>query len=833
MLLTNLKQGEVGVITRVKGIGAFRKRIMEMGFIVGKPVKVIRKAPLKDPVEYCVLGYNVSIRNSEAELIEVEKINDDSIDEICSKCDKAEAEAVIGDFNNNHKAQYNKLYLSFVGNPNSGKTTLFNKIGRANERVGNYAGVTVAAKELNVNKNGIDYKITDLPGTYSLTAYSPEELFVRDYILKNLPDVVVNVVDATNLERSLYLTTQLIDMDIKVVLALNMYDEFEQSGNTLDYEYLGKLIGIPIVPTVATRGRGIHNLLKKAADVAHDKDKTVRHIHINYGETIEKAISEIRAELKKADDVAIFNRVSERFFAIKLIEKDPEVVKLAQDLSNFQSIDNVVKRNIKTIEKQFGDTAENIFTDAKYAFISGALKETLKRKKKLNANQSDKIDNILTNKYLGIPIFLFFMWLTFYTTFTLGAYPQEWIESFVIWLSGVFVNNFPDTILNHLIVDGILAGVGGVLAFLPNILILYFFISLMEDTGYMARAVFIMDKFMHKIGLHGKSFIPLLMGFGCNVPAIMSTRIIESKRDRLITMLINPFMSCSARLPVYVLFITAFFNKHQGTILFSIYISGILIAVLTALLLQKTLFKKIDIPFVMELPPYRMPTVRNTVFQMINRTNMYLKKIGGIILIASVIIWVLNYFPRNFEGAKEYDAKIAKLETVSTELSSQESQNSAKLTAVQDSIRIISAEKKYKQQENSYIGRVGRFIEPAMKPLGFDWKMSVAVLTGVAAKEVVVGTLGVLYHSPDAESATLVDNLKRQYEINKDFSNKSPRLVAISFMIFILIYFPCVGVIAAISRESGNWKWALFVVLYSTGLAYVVSLLIFQIGSIF
>jgi ferrous iron transport protein B len=813
--LLQLKVGEKAIITKVKGRGAFRKRIIEMGFVSGQEITVVQRAPLKDPVEYNIMGYNVSLRNSEAALIEI----------------VSESEAVVNRENGSGslpgevllretaRKKGKIIHVALVGNPNSGKTTIFNYASHSKERVGNYSGVTVDAKEARFRLGEYQFIITDLPGTYSLTAYSPEELYVRDYIFEHLPDVVVNIADASNLERNLYLTTQLIDMDIKVVVALNMYDDLERHGDQLDYHNLGRLLGIPFVPTVASKGKGIRKLFNKIIEVYEDREQTLRHIHINYGESFEKAIAGIQEKIRIKENDFITNNISPRFLSIKLLEKDKHTQNRIKKCHNAVEIQKTADKYIETIEDEIQEDTESLITDGRYGFISGAIMETFKHSPEKKVRKSELIDRLITNRYWGIPIFLLFMYVTFYATFRLGQYPMEGIEWGVAALSDLIHANMADNWFKDLLVQGIVGGVGGVVVFLPNILLLYFFISLMEDTGYMARAVFIMDKFMHHIGLHGKSFIPLIMGFGCNVPAILSTRIIESRRDRLITMLINPFMSCSARLPVYVLFITAFFDRYQGSILFSLYFTGILLAIGSSLLFSKVFFKKQDIPFVMELPPYRLPTLRTTLKHMWFRAEQYLRKIAGVILVASIIIWALGYFPRPHNPLPR--------QTAETGL---EIKNN--LTETQAHIDI---EQKQRQQENSYIGQLGKTIEPVMRPLGFDWKMSVAILTGVAAKEVVVGTLGVLYLAdPDdpKSDASLSSKLQAQAFSEGPHAGKPVfnSIVAMSFMLFILIYFPCVGVLAAIKKESGSWKWPTFVVLYTSTLAWLVSFSFYQIA---
>ena len=834
MNLSELEPGNKAVIQRVKGRGAFRKRITEMGFVVGKEVTVVKKAPLQDPVEYSILGYNVTLRMSEAQLIEIDAISKNE-HEISYSGTLLEDSETAG-FSRKSKI----IHVAFVGNPNSGKTTLFNFASNSRERVGNYSGVTVDAKEARFEQGGYEFIITDLPGTYSITAYSPEELYVRDFINENMPDVVVNVVDASNLERNLYLTTQLIDMDIRVIVALNMFDELQHKGDILDYKHLGEMLGVPFIPTIASRGKGIYELFSKIIEVCEGSDQVSRHIHINYGRALEEGIKSVQKKIRITQNNDFLNKISSRFLAIKLLEKDPDAIGKVGNLINAIEITETVIREQNRIEHEQREDTETLITDAKYGFIAGALAETLKANPQTRRRNSEIIDTFITHKIWGIPIFIGLMWATFYGTFKIGSYPMKWIEWMVQEVSSLISLNMADGMFKDLLIQGVIGGVGGVITFLPNILLLYLFISLMEDTGYMARAVFIMDKLMHKIGLHGKSFIPLLMGFGCNVPAILSTRIIESRRDRLITMLINPFMSCSARLPVYILFITAFFQSYQGTILFSIYFTGVLLAIGSALVFRKTLFRKKDVPFVMELPPYRVPTLKSVFRHVWHRTGQYLQKIGGIILISSIIIWALGYFPVNF---KEKEKIVSKTETLKKEHSSLYA--SGKPSKEIDSIKIahqiaieeLNFEINVAQQENSYIGRIGHFIEPVMRPLGFDWKMSVALLTGVSAKEVVVGTIGVLYHVNDSgnKPQSLVQKLQNQVYaagINKGKPIFTP-LVALSFMLFILIYFPCIGVVSAISRESGHWKWAAFVVVYTSVLAYLASLLLFQVGSLF
>lgn len=820
-LLSELRDGEKGLITKVIGYGAFRKRITEMGFVKGKLVTVIKNAPLKDPVEYSIMGYNVSLRRSEASLVEV--VSEDMVQQ--QEVAAFEGTLVEDRLKISAREWSNTIHVALVGNPNCGKTTLFNYASDSHERVGNYGGVTVDVKEATVKRGDYKIKMSDLPGTYSITEYTPEELYVRSHIIGQKPDVVINVVDASNLERNLFLTTQLIDMNIKVVMALNMYDELEQKGTKLNYKELGKMIGIPIVPTVAVKGVGIDELMDKVIEVYEDKDPTLRHIHINYGTMIEDSIRRIQTEIRKNVDISVLN--STRYLSIKLLENDKTTRNLLRECGNYETIIRQSQYEISKLEKEYGEKSETIITDSKYGFISGALLETcVEQKEKLIGKKRD-FDFLLTHRIWGFPIFFFFMWLMFQTTFTLGGYPMDWIDAGVGLLSDLISSSMQEGALRDLLVDGIIGGVGGVIIFLPNILILFFFISLMEDTGYMARVSFIMDRLMHKMGLHGKSFIPLLMGFGCNVPSIMATRTLENRKDRIITMLISPFMSCSARLPVYVLMISAFFPHYQGLVLFSIYLIGVAIAVVVALVLKNTVFHKQDVPFVMELPPYRIPTLKNTVMHMWHKGSQYLHKMGSVILVASILIWALSYYPQEVNYSTDYDAQIA---AVQSDMSLPDS-------VVQSQVNVLELSKASEHQEQSYIGQLGQFIEPAIQPLGFDWKIGISIITGLAAKEIVVGSMGILYHADleaDENSGSLVEKLQQQVHTSGVLKGQKvfTPLVAFGFMLFVLIYFPCVAVIAAIKKES-NWKWALFTMTYTTAIAWVVAFLTYQVGSLF
>ncbi|WP_077153621.1 ferrous iron transport protein B [Bacteroides bouchesdurhonensis] len=827
MRLSELKTGEKGVIVKVLGHGGFRKRIVEMGFIKGKTVEVLLNAPLKDPIKYKVLGYEISLRRQEAEMIEVVSEEEAKKTAIESAYHEGLAEDVSVKEEDLKRAALGKrrtINVALVGNPNCGKTSLFNLASGAHEHVGNYSGVTVDAKEGYFDFEGYHFRIVDLPGTYSLSAYTPEEIYVRRHIIDETPDVIINVVDSSNLERNLYLTTQLIDMNVRMVVALNIYDELEASGNNLDYHLLSKLFGVPMVPTVCKKNRGVETLFhvvinlyegidffdkrgkmnpevlkdltewhdsledRKEHEEDHMEDyvhkhpssgRVFRHIHINHGPDLEKAIEAVKEEV--SENEFIRHKYSTRFLSIKLLENDPDIEGFIHTLPNGEDIIRVRDKMAKRIQDTMNEDCESAITDAKYGFISGALKETF-TDNHLEQEQTTKVlDSIVTHRIWGYPIFFLFMYLMFEGTFVLGEYPMMGIEWLVEQFGNLIRNNMAEGPLKDMLIDGIVGGVGGVIVFLPNILILYFCISLMEDSGYMARAAFIMDKIMHKMGLHGKSFIPLIMGFGCNVPAIMASRTIENRKSRLITMLINPLMSCSARLPIYLLLAGAFFPRSASLVLLSIYVTGILLAVLLARIFSKFLVKGDDTPFVMELPPYRMPTAKSIIRHTWEKGEQYLKKMGGIIMIASILIWFLGYYP-NHDG----------YETVA------------------------------EQQENSYIGRIGQAVEPVLKPLGFDWKLGIGLISGVGAKELVVSTLGVLYaNDADADAVSLADRIP------------ITPLIAYCYMLFVLIYFPCIATFAAIKQESGSWKWAFFAAGYTTILAWIVSFAVYQIGGLF
>ena len=858
MRLSELRTGEKAVVVKVLGHGGFRKRIVEMGFIKGKTVEVLLNAPLQDPVKYKILGYEISLRRDEAQMIEVvsedeakliDTPNDETKDTENTLATSTERDDIpqptatdmpVSEEKMQQAARHKRrvINVALVGNPNCGKTSLFNFASGAHEKVGNYSGVTVDAKEGVARFEGYEFHLVDLPGTYSLSAYSPEELYVRKQIVEKTPDVVINVLDASNLERNLYLTTQLVDMNLRMVCALNMYDEFEKRGDTIDLLMLGKQLGVPMIPTVFKTGRGVqllfhiiinmyegmdfidkdgninpevaadlqkwHEEYKNDVPTEHQEDfattdarphnKVSRHIHINHGPRLELCISRLKLQIEQNPEV--MHKFHTRYLAIKLLENDAETEREVASLSNAKAILATRDKEAQSIKTQLNEDCETAIMDAKYAFIHGVLAKAGYKEGKANDTYklTHKLDAIITHKFLGFPIFFLLLYIMFQVTFTVGQYPMDWIDQGVNWLGEWVKQTLPNGPVKAMLADGIIAGVGAVIVFLPQILILYFFISFMEDSGYMARAAFIMDKLMHKMGLHGKSFIPLIMGFGCNVPAVMATRTIESRRSRLITMLILPMMSCSARLPIYIMITGTFFAlKYRSAIMISMYVVGILMAVIMSKIFSRFLVKGEDTPFVMELPPYRFPTKKAIARHTWEKGKQYLQKMGGIILVASIIVWALGYFPHNDELDKQ------------------------------------------QQQEQSIIGRMGKAIEPAFRLQGFDWKLDVSLLAGVGAKEIVASTMGVLYADDDSfgDDNSYSNDTEKYTRLRKQMINDgiSP-ISAYAYLIFVLLYFPCIATVAAIRNESGSWRWALFAAFYTTGLAWVVSAAVYQVGSL-
>ena len=824
MKLSELKTGEKGVIVKVLGHGGFRKRIIEMGFIKGKEVEVLQNAPLQDPVIYKLMGYEVSLRHQEADMIEVVSSGELRVESLelatatPSAARVSEEDSQLSTLNSQlHQDDYlqhiakrerRTINVALVGNPNCGKTSLFNYASGAHGHVGNYSGVTVDATEAHASMFGYEFNLTDLPGTYSLSCYSPEELYVREHLTEKMPDVVINVIDSSNIERNLYLTTQLVDMNIRMVCALNMYDEFERRGDRVNLEVLSHLFGMPMIPTSFKSGDGVKELFKAVIQVYEGTHKTSRHLHINYGHEIEDGIAHIQKYLKA--DEHITQHYSTRYLALKLLEHDSQVLDYLgkhmageNRMHDFHDLTNARDKASARVKEETGNDSETAIMDAKYGFINGALTEAGYKTgtKEDTYRMTHRIDGVLSNKYIGFPIFFLILYVMFEVTFTLGQYPMDWIEEAVAWLGEKISDGMPEGPLKAMLVDGVIGGVGSVIVFLPQILILYFFISLMEDSGYMARAAFIMDKLMHKMGLHGKSFIPLIMGFGCNVPAVMATRTIESRRSRIITMMILPFMSCSARLPIYIMIAGTFFSvAYRSWVLMSLYAFGIIMAVIVSKIFSSLVIKGEDTPFVMELPPYRWPTPKAIWRHTWEKGKEYLKKMGGIILVASIIVWALGYFPHNDDMPHA------------------------------------------QQQEQSYIGRMGKAIEPVFSPQGFNWKLDVSLLAGVGAKEIVASSIGVLYSGDDE-----IDDDDDDFSEDTEFSDDSEKytrlrqamlrdgispLAAYAYLIFILLYFPCVATIVAIKNETGSWHWALFAAGYTTAVAWIISALVYQIGTL-
>ena len=790
MRLADLQTGEKGVIVRVNGHGSFRKRLIEMGFIQGKEVTVVLNAPLKDPIEYEIIGYKVSLRREEARNIEVVTeqearealVSDEHLQALPG--DLEEEERLNRALAHVAEERHHVIRVALVGNPNCGKTSLFNIASGSHEHVGNYSGVTVDAKEGHFEHKGYKITLVDLPGTYSLSAYSPEELYVRKNLIDAMPDVVVNVVDASNIERNLYLTTQIIDMNLRTVMALNMYDELQAKGDRLDTKQLGHLLGIPVCPTVSRDGQGIPELFDTVIKIYEQSDpKLARHIHINHGAEIEKSIDRIKALIASNEEIR--SKYSTRYLAIKYLETDKDIEALVEKLPNRNAIIAAREEEAARIEALLHTNPESAIVDAKYAFIQGALSETYEqyREDRPRRTLTDRIDAVVTHRWLAFPIFIVLLWFIFWATFTIGQYPMDWID-WLVGKFGDFVGSYmKEGWLKDLVVDGVIAGVGSVLVFLPNIMILYFFISIMEDSGYMARAAFIVDKLMHRIGLHGKSFIPMVMGFGCNVPAIMATRSIESRKSRLVTIAIIPFMSCAGRLPIFVLFAGAFFPHNAATALLGIYLLGVVLAIASAKIMAKFV-KDDDLPFVMELPPYRVPTGKAIWRHTWEKGKQYLEKMATTILFFSVAIWFLGYFPRHEGQTTAY------------------------------------------QQEHSYIGMVGKAVEPALEPLGFNWKMDVGLLAGVGAKELVISSLGVMYAQDGAEFEGDENDTQLQAALKGDI----PTAAALAYMVFVLLYFPCIATFVAIKNETGKWRWAILICLYTMLVAWVFGWIAFSLG---
>lgn len=785
LTLADIGTGERCMIVKVHGHGGFRHRILELGFVQGEVVNVLKNAPLFDPVEYEIMGTHVSLRHSEAAKIDVVSLSEEAHPDLTADFHGTLVEHVRQEVEQLGK----EITVALVGNPNCGKTSFFNFATGMREKVGNYSGVTVDSKIGTFEHRGYTINLVDLPGTYSLTEFSPDELYVRDFLDNQNLDVVLNIVNAGSLERNMLLTTQLIDRNHPMVMALNMYDELEKSGDKLDHEELGRLLGFPVVPVTARTGWGIENVLEAIVQVYEGKSEITKHIHINYGNEMESAIENLRQMLNVDNISTIYHH---RYVALKLIANDKTVTDRVRVLPNAEQIISTAEKYRRRFEQEYDEDITSVISDLRFGFIRGALSETLTPAQKTEKQRLGyALDEVLTNRWLGFPILFLFLFIMFEVTFVLGAYPQQWLEVGIDSLGSWLKEVMPSGILVDLLVDGVLAGAGAVLVFVPQILILFLFISVLEDTGYMARAAFIMDKLMHRMGLHGKSFIPYIIGFGCSVPAVLAARTLENPRDRILTILTVPFISCSARLPVYMMLVAAFFSQHQALVLLSMYFIGLVFAILTSLLLSKIHFKKQETPFVMELPPYRVPTLRNAAIHTWDKTSEWLKRVSTIVLLASILIWALGYFPHADEISKK------------------------------------------EQLEQSYLGKLGHAVEPVFRPLGMEWRAGVSMIAGASAKEVIASSMAVLY-GIEEEDTKSEQSFSAILQTVKDADGQpiySP-IAAYAMMLFILLYFPCISTLATIRQEIGkSWMW--FSAIYNTAIAWIISFGFYQIASLF
>lgn len=813
--------GDKGIIRGITAQGEIRRRLLDMGLVPGVRFKILRVAPLGDPIELHIRGFHLSLRREEALGITAAKIGRQGdrkplhhgrrhhhrrhaylYPEDLPSSRKREAPHAEGAPENPSMGKPEKpaseaktITVALLGNPNCGKTSLFNALAGANQRVGNFTGVTVESYEGTRRYEGYTIRIVDLPGIYSLTAYSPEEVVSRNYLIENRPDLVIDVLDGTNLERNLYLTTQLMEMESDLLVALNMYDEVQKQKIKVDIHQLQKLLGSHVIPTSAKSGEGVEKLLSHIVRVyegkiAIDKNK------LTYSPEVEEGISRLAEILSHDEELAEY--YSPRWLAAKLLENDQLVYETIKERSIWIRTEIALKEIMKSLEKNERGDSELAVTEDRHAFIRGAAQETIKQPEETPESFTDKIDKVFLNRFLGIPLFLGMMWLLFQFTFTVGQYPAGWMEELFGAISSGLNQLLPAGFFRSLIVDGILAGVGGVLVFLPNILLLFLGIALMEATGYMARAAFVIDKVMHRFGLHGKSFIPMITGFGCSVPAFMACRTLKSPSDRITTMLIIPFMSCGAKLPVYILLIGAFFPPAMaGNVLFGVYLFGVLLALIMARLLKKALFKNQSEPFVMELPPYRWPTLKSLLMQMYFKAASYIKKAGTIILFASVIIWLGTSFP---VGPLPEEAQGAGEESETNHL------------------------------EYTVAGRLGHIIEPVIKPLGFDWRVGVALTGGLAAKEIVVSTLATIYAVEETEegSGGGTQGIQDALRADPDFT----RATALSLMVFVLLYIPCLAATVVFHKEAGSWHWTRFYIIYTMVVAWAASFAVYRIASL-
>ena len=822
MRISEMYVGQRGCIVKVKGHGSARKRAVDAGFYKGVCVEILDVDA--EYVSVDVEGVQRQLLLPEASMVEVltieEAINEMQVAEVSTGALKSLA----------HRHRH-EIEIALVGQPLSGKNSLF-----ATLTEGKATSLPEASDIFMGERDFQDYHlhITNLPDTYSLTSRTADTWTVRRHLVGDNPDIVISVIDATDLERSMQITAQLLDMNLRVIVALNKFDAMQAEGSMLDYQTLSRLLGTPIVPTISLNSEGLEHLLHLAINIyegadflddegevnkevmrelqewhrsivhtenhtehladftrdhtldANYKKHAYRHIHIYHGTELEQSIEALRNEVWQSEVTRY--RYSTRFVAIGLLEGDPEIEQFVREnMPNSKAIFALRDKERRRYTRLMGESVPKAIRTAKQGFILGALKETYtapQTQPKVNLKFTERLDRLVTHKVWGVVIFLVSLFIMFEATFVLGEYPMQGIE-WLVEQAGLLIERIlPEGPIKDMVVDGVIGGVGGVIVFLPNILILYFFISLMEDSGYMSRAAFIMDKAMHRMGLHGKSFITLIMGFGCNVPAVLATRMIESRKSRLITMLVTPLMSCSARLPVYIIFVAAFFPHHSGVVLMGLYLTGILLAVLVARLLSRTVMRGDETPYVMELAPYRRPAWRVIFKHTWDKGYEYLKKMGGVILIASIVVWFLGYYPRS----EQYNTPA-------------------------------------EQQEYSYIGYIGKAIEPAIAPLGFDWKMGIGLVSGVGAKELIVSTLGVLYANQE-----VADTAESEAQIASALKTVTTPAAALAYMIFVLIYFPCLATLIAIKKESKSWGWAIFTAIYTTALAWVVALVVYRVG---
>ena len=816
-----MQAGQKGCIVKVKGHGSARKRAVDAGFYKGVCIEILDSDTTHMNID--VEGMQRKLTLPEASMIEV-LTTEEAAQELQVK------ELSTGDLKDLAHRHRHKIEIALVGQPLSGKNSLFTTLTQ-----GHAAPLPKANDILMGERDFQDYHlhITNLPDTYSLTSRTADTWTVRRHLVGDNPDIVISVIDATDLERSMQITAQLLDMNLRVIVALNKFDAMQAQGSKLDYQTLSRLLGTPIVPTVSLNNEGLEHLLHLAINIyegadfldddgevnkevmrelqewhrniVHSDDDTehladftrdhtldtrykkhaYRHIHIYHGGELEQSIETLRNEVWKSEHTRY--RFSTRYVAIALLEGDADIEQFVRDnLPNSKAVFALRDKERRRYSRLMGESVPKAIRTAKRSFIQGALKETYipaQSSTRANANLTERLDRLVTHKVWGVLIFLTSLFIMFEATFVLGEYPMQGIEWLVEKIGTGLEQLMPNGPIKDMVIDGIIGGVGGVIVFLPNILILYFFISLMEDSGYMSRAAFIMDKAMHKMGLHGKSFITLIMGFGCNVPAVLATRMIESRKSRLITMLVTPLMSCSARLPVYIIFVAAFFPHHSGIVLMGLYLTGIILAVLVARLLSRTVMRGDETPYVMELTPYRRPAWKVIFKHTWDKGYEYLKKMGGVILVASIVVWFLGYYPRSEQYATPAE-----------------------------------------QQEHSYIGRIGKAIEPAIEPLGFDWKMGIGLVSGVGAKELIVSTLGVLYANQEVDSA------ESEAQIAAALKTVTTPAAALAYMLFVLIYFPCLATLIAIKKETKGWGWAIFTAVYTTALAWIVAFAVFQIG---